>query len=262
MQAARSSHCSPAVVPVPPVRPHSRRAHSSAPISQTQPLPLCAGTTSSRSRRCWATARWVAAPQPRKPQRSPCPVQPGLLDAPVRRTLGVLLPGWHAAAAVHPPSATQSRHCSTRPSLTLAAAACTSPPAPSRGEHRGGWCCWLGGLWQGLGLSLLLSAWLSCCECGVRHRGGQAAQLAMPAPAQLLIPAQLTALACPLAPTCRRLRCFFIEPRNGMFDGAVYQGYSDGQRFDFFCRVSSGGWGVARGCAGGRPGRWWPAMCC
>ncbi|KAI7836090.1 hypothetical protein COHA_010018 [Chlorella ohadii] len=34
------------------------------------------------------------------------------------------------------------------------------------------------------------------------------------------------------------LRCFFIEPRNGMFDGAVYQGYSDGQRFDFFCRAA------------------------
>lgn len=42
------------------------------------------------------------------------------------------------------------------------------------------------------------------------------------------------------APNCLpcRLRCFFIQPQNGMFDGAVYQGYSDGQRFDFFCRVS------------------------
>ncbi|KAL4420307.1 hypothetical protein ABPG77_001397 [Micractinium sp. CCAP 211/92] len=34
------------------------------------------------------------------------------------------------------------------------------------------------------------------------------------------------------------LRCFFIEPRNGMFSGPVYKGYEDGPRFEFFCRAA------------------------
>ncbi|PSC67151.1 glycosyltransferase family 5 [Micractinium conductrix] len=34
------------------------------------------------------------------------------------------------------------------------------------------------------------------------------------------------------------LRCFFVEPRNGMFDGPVYAGNNDGQRFDFFCKAA------------------------
>ncbi|EFN55259.1 hypothetical protein CHLNCDRAFT_134595 [Chlorella variabilis] len=34
------------------------------------------------------------------------------------------------------------------------------------------------------------------------------------------------------------LRCFFIEPRNGMFSGPVYAGQNDGQRFDFFSKAA------------------------
>ena len=41
----------------------------------------------------------------------------------------------------------------------------------------------------------------------------------------------------PLHHTTCRLRCFFIEPRNGMFCGVVYQGNNDGARFDLFSRV-------------------------
>lgn len=38
------------------------------------------------------------------------------------------------------------------------------------------------------------------------------------------------------------LRCFFIEPRNGMFDSdAVYGGRGDDVKFDFFCRVRARG---------------------
>ena len=47
------------------------------------------------------------------------------------------------------------------------------------------------------------------------------------------------------------LRCFFVEPRNGMFDGPVYAGNNDGQRFDFFCKV---GWGVGGWVAAARQG--------
>lgn len=34
------------------------------------------------------------------------------------------------------------------------------------------------------------------------------------------------------------LRCFFIEPRNGMFSGPVYKGNGDAGRFDFFSRAA------------------------
>jgi hypothetical protein len=34
------------------------------------------------------------------------------------------------------------------------------------------------------------------------------------------------------------IQCFFLEPRNGMFDvGSVYGRNDDGVRFDFFCKV-------------------------
>lgn len=102
--------------------------------------------------------------------------------------------------------------CSTRPSLTLAAAACTSPPALWRGELA---FCWEGALGSG---SLTLDA------------VGDSSPLPPCNPPSSPSPAH--------NPLPRRLRCFFIQPQNGMFDGAVYQGYSDGQRFDFFCRVS------------------------
>lgn len=37
------------------------------------------------------------------------------------------------------------------------------------------------------------------------------------------------------------LRCFFIEPKNGFFDGDfVYGGRGDDVRFDFFCKVLLG----------------------